>query len=135
MRERYAFDYAVIRLVPRVERGECVNIGVVLLCRQCGYLGMRLAPDPARIQALWPDVDIEVIDRQLDGLRQVCDGDPSGGPIAQLSQAERFHWIVSPASTVIQPSPVHSGLCDDPEDALDTLMAEMVFPPQSQTGD
>jgi len=133
MRARNSFDYAVIRLVPRVERGECVNVGVILLCRQRGYLGMRIARDSRRWRCLWPHLDVGAVERQLEGQRRICDGEPDGGPIAHLSQAERFHWLVSPGSTIIQPSAVHSGLCEDPEDALEALFEEMVLVPQSQS--
>ena len=127
-----SFDYAIIRVTPEVERGECVNVGVVLICRQRRYLGMRLALDEARLLALWPLLDVEAVRRQLDGMRRVCEGERDAGPIARLSQAERFHWLVAPSSTIIQPSPVHSGLCDDPADALDELMTRLVLlPPES----
>ncbi len=127
-----SFDYAIIRVTPEVERGECVNVGVVLICRQRRYLGMRLALDEARLLALWPLLDVEAVRRQLDGMRRVCEGERDAGPIARLSQAERFHWLVAPSSTIIQPSPVHSGLCDDPADVLDELMTRLVLlPPES----
>lgn len=127
-----SFDYAIIRVTPEVERGECVNVGVVLICRQRRYLGMRLALDEARLLALWPLLDVEAVRRQLDGMRRVCEGERDAGPIARLSQAERFHWLVAPSSTIIQPSPVHSGLCDDPVDVLDELMTRLVLlPPES----
>ena len=127
-----SFDYAIIRVTPEVERGECVNVGVVLICRQRRYLGMRLALDEARLLALWPLLDVEAVRRQLDGMRRVCEGERDAGPIARLSQAERFHWLVAPSSTIIQPSPVHSGLCGDPADVLDELMTRLVLlPPES----
>ena len=127
-----SFDYAIIRVTPEVERGECVNVGVVLICRQRRYLGMRLALDEARLRALWPLRDVEAVRRQLDGMRRVCEGERDAGPIARLSQAERFHWLVAPSSTIIQPSPVHSGLCDDPAAVLDELMTRLVLlPPES----
>ena len=124
-----SFDYAIIRVTPEVERGECVNVGVVLICRQHRYLGMRLALDEARLLALWPLLDVEAVRRQLDGMRRVCEGERDAGPIARLSQAERFHWLVAPSSTIIQPSPVHSGLCDDPAAVLDELMTRLVLLP------
>jgi hypothetical protein len=126
MPARSAFDYALIRVVPRVERGECVNAGAILFCRTRGYLGMRLALDTRRLLALAPDVDLAQVQSHLAGMERICAGDAAAGPIARLSQAERFHWLVSPSSTIIQPSPVHSGLTDDPEAALEALMDELV---------
>ena len=129
MPRRNAFDYALIRVVPRVERGECVNAGAILFCRARGYLGMRVALDTRRLLALAPDVDLALVESYLVGMERICAGDPGAGPIAHLSQAERFHWLVSPSSTIIQPSPVHSGLTDDPDAALEGLMDELVRVP------
>jgi len=129
MPARSSFDYAIIRVVPEGERGECINVGVVLICRQRRFLGMRLAPDEARLLALWPNLDMAALRQQLDGLRRVSEGDRDAGPIARLSQAERFHWLVAPSSTIIQPSPTHSGLCSDPAAMLDELMARLVALP------
>lgn len=125
-----SYDYSIIRVQPRVERGECVNVGVVLLCRQRRFLGMRLAVDEVRLRALWPALDIAATLGLLAGMQRVCDGDATAGPIARLSQPERFHWLVSPSSTVIQPSPVHSGLTEGPPAAtLDALMERLVTLP------
>ncbi|HEX8995036.1 MAG TPA: DUF3037 domain-containing protein [Ktedonobacterales bacterium] len=129
MPARSSFDYAIIRVMPEVERGECVNVGVVLICRPRRYLGMRLAIDDARLLALWPPLDIVAVRSQLDGILRVAEGDAAAGPIARLSQAERFHWLVAPSSTIIQPSPVHSGLCAEPAAALDALMERLVALP------
>lgn len=129
MPARSSFDYAIIRVMPEVERGECVNVGVVLICRQRRYLGMRLAIDDARLLALWPPLDLAAVRSQLDGMLRVSEGAANAGPIARLSQAERFHWLVAPSSTIIQPSPVHSGLCADPAAALDALMERLVALP------
>ncbi len=126
---RSPFAYAVIRVVPRVEREEFVNAGVVLFSRPRRFLGVRTGIDAERIRALWPDLDLEAVRRQLDLLGLVAAGDPAGGAIARLSAAERFGWMTAPASTVVQPGPVHAGLAADPEDALDTLFAEMVNSP------
>ena len=128
-----SFDYAIIRVVPEVERGECLNVGVVLICRQRRYLGIRLAVNAERLRALWPSLDLDAVSHQLDGMRRVAEGAPDAGPIARLSQAERFHWLVAPSSTIIQPSPTHSGLCENPAAALDELMARLVLlPPATQ---
>jgi hypothetical protein len=126
-----SYDYALIRVVPRVERGECVNVGVVLFCRTRGFLGARIALDEARLLAFFPSANIEGIREELRAITKIAEGDPSAGPIAALSQAERFHWLVSPRSTIVQPSPVHSGLCDDPAAALDHLFQTIVLLPPS----
>jgi hypothetical protein len=126
-----SYDYALIRVVPRVERGECINVGVVLFCRTRTYLGARIALDEARLLALFPFANVEGIRGELRAIAKIAKGDPEAGPIAALSQAERFHWLVSPRSTIVQPSPVHSGLCDDPAAALEHLFATMALLPDS----
>jgi Protein of unknown function (DUF3037) len=121
-----SFDYAVVRLVPRVEREEFVNVGVILFCRARDFLGARVALDPARVRALFPDADLGTIEEHLRAIPCICDGKEGSGPIGALSQRERFHWLVAPRSTVIQVSPVHSGLCDDPQRALEYLFEKMI---------
>jgi hypothetical protein len=123
------FEYAVLRVVPRVERGECVNVGVVLFCRARRFLDVRLEPDEARLLALAPDLDLPAVHRHLELIRLVCAGDPAAGPLALLPQHERFGWLVAPASTVVQPGPVHTALGADPAAALDRLLATMVRVP------
>ena len=123
---RNAFQYAIVRVLPRVERGECLNVGIVLLCRPRRFLGARIALDEARLAAFAPDLDPATIRPHLDAIERVAAGDPSAGPIARLGQAERFHWLVAPSSTVIQASDVHSGLCDDPALELGHLVATLV---------
>jgi hypothetical protein len=127
--ERVPFAYATIRVVPRVEREEFVNVGVVLYSRPRKYLGVRLGLDPSRLLALWPETDVEAVARQLDVIRLVVAGDPAGGAIARLPAAERFGWLSAPASTVVQPGPVHAGLTHDPAAALDDLFAALVSSP------
>jgi hypothetical protein len=122
-----AFSYAVVRVVPRVERGERFNAGVVLFCRRRGFLAARVGLDESRLAALAPDLSPQVVRAQLDAIVRVADGDPRAGPIAALSPSERFGWLVAPASTIIQPSPVHTGLCGDPAETLDRLFAELVL--------
>jgi hypothetical protein len=117
-----SFDYAVIRVVPRVEREEFVNAGIVLFCLQQRFLQARIHIDELRLLSLWPRLDLETIRRHLEAFPSICAGDPSAGPISQLSQRERFHWLVSPRSTVIQVSPVHTGLCDTAEDIMGNLV-------------
>lgn len=123
---RSPYQYAIVRVVPHVERGECINAGVVLLCRSRGYVGALTFLDEARLRALAPDADIATIRAHLDAIEKVARGDPAGGPLARSSIAERFHWLVAPASTIIQPSEVHTGLTDDPATELDRLVADLV---------
>jgi hypothetical protein len=122
----HPFQYAVIRVVPRVERGECLNAGVVLLCRPKRFLAARVALDEGRLRALAPAVDPATIEEHLAAIERVAAGDPAAGPIARLGQGERFHWLVAPSSTVIQPSEVHTGLCEDPAAELEHLMDRLV---------
>ena len=121
-----SFDYAIVRVVPRVERQEFVNAGVILFCLQRDFLGARVEVNEARLRALWPEVDIDLVRQHLEAIPRICAGDPDAGPIARLTLRERFHWLVSPRSTMIQVSPVHSGLADDPERRLDELFRQMV---------
>lgn len=123
---RSPYQYAIVRVVPDIERGECINAGVVLLCRSRGYVGALTFLDETRLRALAPDADIPTIRAHLDAIERVARGDPAGGPIARSSIAERFHWLVAPASTIIQPSEVHTGLTDDPAAELDRLVADLV---------
>ncbi len=126
MSERLAFDYTIVQVVPRVDRDERINAGVILFCPAAAFLGCRIALDTAVLRALAPDADVAAITAQLDAVRAVCTGDPAAGPIAQLSPSERFHWLSTPRSTVVQPSPPHAGLCDEPAAALDRLFAASV---------
>ena len=123
------FAYAVIRVVPRVEREEFVNVGVVLFSRPRKFLGLRARLDADRLRALWPELDLDAVERQLAVMRLVVTGDPAGGAIAGLPAAERFGWLTAPASTIVQPGPVHAGLADDPEAALQELFADLVGSP------
>ena len=120
------FQYALLRVVPRVERGEQINAGVVLFARRLGFLEARVRLDEERLRALAPDVDPAPLARQLDAIARVAAGDPGAGPIAHLPQSERFSWIVAPSSTAIQPSPVHMGLCGEPAERLEGLFEELV---------
>ena len=123
---RNAFSYAILRVVPSVERGERINAGVVLFCRQRGFLDARVALDERRLAALAAELDAGVVRAHLDGLVRVAEGEPAAGPIAALPQSERFGWLVAPSSTVVQPSEVHTGLCEDPARTLDELFDELV---------
>ena len=123
---RNAFSYAIVRVVPSVERGERINAGVVLFCRQRGFLDARVALDDRRLAVLAPELDAGAVRAHLDGLVRVAEGDPAAGPIAGLPQSERFGWLVAPSSTVVQPSEVHTGLCEEPARTLDELFDELV---------
>jgi hypothetical protein len=131
---RVPFEYAILRVVPRVERGERFNAGVVLQSRAARFLGVRVHLDTRRLAALDPDQDAEVVRAALAGLERIGAGDPTGGPIARLSPPERFHWLVAPSSTVVQPSEVHTGLTDDPAAELDHLFRRLVLPPDGRPG-
>lgn len=122
------YDYAVVRIVPRVEREEFMNVGVILSCREREFLNARIELDTQRLLALDAALDIDSIRTHLDSIPLICAGGPHAGPIGQLTARERFHWLVAPRSTVIQMSPVHSGRCQEPERALDNLIAQMVLP-------
>jgi len=124
--EQTSFDYAVLRLVPRVEREEFVNVGVILFCLERGFLAARVQVDAPRLKALWPEIDIDLVRQHLEAFPKICANDPCAGPIARLSERERFHWLVAPRSTLVQVSPVHTGLCEDPERALELLFDKSV---------
>jgi Protein of unknown function (DUF3037) len=123
---RNAFQYAIVRVVPRVDRGEAFNAGVVLLCRERDFIGARTGLDHRRLAVLAPDVEAVTVERHLQAIERIAHADPDGGPIARLSPAERFHWLVSPSSTIIQPSAVHTGLTDDPGRELRHLFDTLV---------
>jgi Protein of unknown function (DUF3037) len=126
-----AYDYAVIRVVPRVEREEFVNAGVVVSCPERNFLEARIALDPARVAALDPTLDIESIRAHLEAIALICRGGEAAGPIGRLTPRERFHWLVAPRSAVIQLSPAHTGQCEDPDTLLARLMATMVETPRA----
>jgi hypothetical protein len=123
---RSSFEYAVIRVVPRVDREEFVNAGVVVFCLEHGYLQARIRFDESRLKALWPESDLETIRAHLEAIPKICGGSTDAGPIAALSLRERFHWLVSPRSTVIQVSAPHAGMCADPAETLDRLFDQLV---------
>lgn len=123
MPEPCSYDYAVIRVVPDVTRQEFVNAGIILFCRTRRYLVAQVELDAARLAALAPGIDTEAVRRQLDLLPAICAGE---GPVGQLGKAEAFHWIVAPHSTVVQCSPVHSGVTHDPAGEVERLMSSLV---------
>jgi hypothetical protein len=120
------YSYAVVRVVPRVDREEFLNVGVILFAREQGFLGARIELDPQRLHAVAPDADVPLIERHLQTLQAVAEGNPAGGPVAALPAPERFHWLVAPRSTAIQTSPVHVGRSDNPSQALDALVRRLV---------
>lgn len=128
MPARTSFDYAVLRVVPRVDREEFVNAGVIVFSAEQRFLGARVLVDEARLKALWPALDVDLVRQHLEAVSRICTGDPSAGPIARLELRERFHWLVSPRSTMIQVSPVHSGLCETPAEALERLVHRLTSP-------
>jgi hypothetical protein len=121
-----SYDYAFIRVVPRVEREEYLNVGVILFCRESGFLGALIHLDEEYLQALAPGLDLADLHLRLERIVRISEGHADAGPIAKLSQSERFHWLVSPRSTIIQTSDVHTGLCTDPQQALQHLLATTV---------
>jgi len=133
VRDHYPYDYAVFRIVPRVEREEFVNVGVIVSCPAKNFLEARIELDEQRLAALDSSLDIESIRAHLATIPAICAGGPQAGPIGQLPQRERFHWLVAPRSTTIQTSPVHTGTCKDPLEALEHLLNTMVRPPLPKT--
>ena len=132
VRSRSTIEYCGVRVVPDLERGECLNVGVLLVCRPTRFLDARIALDPTRLAALWPELTGEplgLIRAHLAMIAPICAGDPAGGPIAALGLRERWHWLTAPASTVVQPGPVHTGLTDDPAVELERLFRRLVVVP------
>lgn len=126
MPELRSYDYAVVRVVPSVERGEFVNAGIILHARSLAVLASRIWLDEDRLRTMAPSVDIAAVRAHLDSMQRISLGGADAGPIGRLSRSQRFHWLVSPRSTVIQTSPVHSGLCEDPHRELDRLFERLV---------
>lgn len=125
-RERIAYDFAVLRVVPHVYLGEFTPIGVILHARTAEFLGMRALSDPSLLRERFPDLDHELLARYLETYGAICAGDPDAGPVALEPPSERFHWLTSPRSDVLQTSPIHEGLCDDPARALEELFQDYV---------
>ena len=126
MPDSSSFDYAVVRIVPHVEREEFVNAGVILFCRTKRFLDCRLYLARQRLEALAPGLDVDAVQAQLDAYSRICRGGSEAGPIGELDESARFHWLTSPRSTVLQVSPVHGGVCTDPQEALEDLFQKMV---------
>jgi hypothetical protein len=130
MNEPTVYHFAVLRVVPHVHLGACVNVGVLLHVRTSEFLGMRAVTDVATLRTLAPDVDHELLARYLRCYQEICAGHVAAGPIALAPSSERFHWMTSPRSDVLQTSPVHEGMTTDPDRALDELFAELVPAPR-----
>jgi hypothetical protein len=120
------YHFAVLRVVPHVHLGTFVNVGVVLHARTSGFLGVKLIESAGELRRRVADVDLELLARYLDSARRICEGDPAAGPVALASPSERFHWLTAPRSDVIQSSPIHEGVCDDPATALEELFVDYV---------
>ena len=132
MRMHDSYDYAVIRVVPRVEREEFVNVGIILSCEATRYLDARVELDAARVRALDPAIDLDAVRRQLASCPAICRGGPDSGPIGQLTLRARFHWLTAKRSAIIQTSPVHTGRCTDMAATMEHLLDRMVRVPRSR---
>ena len=126
MLEKCSFSYAMIRLVPRVEREEFIIVGVIVYCAARRFLRAAIELDAGRLAAIAPDLNVEEIEPHLEAIRAICLGGKEAGPIGSLPLSARFHWLTAPRSTVIQTSMVHTGMCDDPEAVLSGLLNKMV---------
>ena len=123
----HSFDYGILRIVPCQERGEFVNAGIVMHCPESAFLECRVELDEDRVRTLWPDLDLDLVRRHLEAFPRISSGNPEAGPIAHLSRRERFHWLVAPRSTILQVSPVHSGLCEVPQATFEELFQRLVL--------
>lgn len=132
MRTPCTYDYALIRVVPRVEREEFMNVGAIVSCPAQDFLGARIEVDRARLAALDPTLDHDALDRHLAAIPAICAGGAAAGALGRLSSRERFRWLTAPRSTIVQCSPAHTGRCDDPEHLLDHLVATMVRAPRAR---
>jgi len=126
---RSLFSYAVLRVVPDIEREEFLNAGLLLFCRERQYLRAAISLDVDRLRALRPDIDADAVRAQLDLVERISSGAVARGPLAQMSQSERFHWLTTPRSTVVQPGPIHGGMSEDPDATFDRLFETLVHHP------
>lgn len=129
MSERHSFNYAVVRVVPHIEREEFMNVGVILSCQASGFLNAAFELDEKRLAAFAPDLDVSELQAHLEAIRLICEGGEKGGAIGRLPRRARFDWLVAPRSTIVQTSAVHAGLCSDPQQALVHLLRKMVSAP------
>ena len=132
MHDHCSYDYAVVRVVPRVDREEFVNVGVIVSCPTLDFLDARIELDEARVLALDSTLDLDAVRTHLASIPLICAGGPDAGPIGRLPQRERFHWLVAPRSTIIQTSRVHTGRCTSPGDVIDHLLDVMVRPSRAR---
>jgi hypothetical protein len=123
---KVAYNFAVLRVVPNVATGAFVNVGVIVHARTAEFLELRVLRDPAALRTLVPDIDVELLGRYLASCEAICRGDAAAGPIALISPSERFHWLTAPRSDVLQCSPVHEGVCEDPAPTVGELFASYV---------
>ena len=128
MPDHCSYDYAIVRVVPRVDREEFVNVGVIVSCPSQDFLGARIELDEKRLTALDSTIDLDAVRKHLASIPTICTGGPDAGPIGKLTSRERFHWLVAPRSTIIQTSRVHSGRCTDPSKLMEHLLDAMVRP-------
>lgn len=126
MQDQNIYEYAVIRVVPRVEKEEFLNVGVIMSCPEIDFLEARIKLDEERLKAFDRDLDIEIIRMHLSTIPEICKGEANSGSIGKLTKRERFRWLTSPKSTIIQMSPVHSGYCKDPSKEIEHLLEKMV---------
>ena len=126
MPDKFRYDYAVVRVVPKVDREEFINTGVIVSCAELSFLEARIKLNESRLLALDPNIDLDLVRKHLATIPTICRGGDDAGAIGQLPQRQRFHWLVAPRSTIIQTSPVHTGCCGDPAAALEHLVATMV---------
>ena len=126
MQEKRLYEYAIVRIVPRVEREEFLNIGVILYCRKPAFLQTISCIDEKRLLLLYPAVEIDEVKAHLQAFIDISDGKNTAGPIAQLDMASRFRWLTAKRSTILQTSGVHPGLCNDPAEAIKRLQAQLV---------
>src|SRR6201996_4524127 len=126
MQQKHLFEYAVIRVVPRVEREEFLNIGVIVYCAKLKFLQARYLLDEARLQAFYTGLDIDGLKEHLCSFEYICEGNQSGGPIGKLDIASRFRWLTATRSTILQTSKVHPGFCEDAKETLEKLYCDLV---------
>lgn len=127
MAESRPFSYAVLRVVPCLQRGERLNVGLALFCRQLDFLELETRLDRDRLAAIAPDLDPEPVEARLEVIRRVVEGDPAAGALAEMDPSDRFGWLTAPSSTIIQSSEVHTGLTSDPAAELDRLFRNLVL--------
>jgi hypothetical protein len=127
MQDRVTFEYAIIRLVPKVEREEFFNVGVILFSKRKKFLGVKYHICPKKLNTYSSEIDLDLLNNYLNSWKLICKGEPFGGAIGKLELSDRFRWLAASRSTIIQSSPTHSGLCYDPQKELDTIFDENVL--------